>query len=137
MTPELQHFLEFLSVVGLFTLRVGVPPALVIGLAMALRRMDRRWQAEAEDQRRAALDLPPLLVPNPVMGMSCWEQRTCEGKVCAECAAYAHPSSPCWLSRHAAEGKLPDACPTCGIYRARNQVQPVRAGRIAGATPAA
>ena len=137
MTPELQHFLEFLSVVGMFTLRVGVPPALVIGLALALRRMDHRWQAQAENERRAVLELPPLLVPSPVAGKLCWEQRNCSEKVRSHCAAYTHPSSPCWLSRHAAEGKLPDACPTCGIYRARTQAKPVSVATMPRATPAA
>lgn len=137
MTPELQHFLEFLSVVGLFTLRVGVPPALVIGLALALRRMDRHWQAEAENERRATLELAPLLVPNPVAGKPCWEQRNCSDKVRNHCAAFAHSTTPCWLSRHAAEGRLPEACPTCGIYRARAEARPVGIATLPRATPAA
>ena len=40
-------FTDFLVVVGMFLLRFGVPVAVTVGLVYLLKRLDRRWEAEA------------------------------------------------------------------------------------------
>jgi hypothetical protein len=44
----------FLAVLGLFVLRIGVPLGIVLLLGYFLKRLDRRWEAEARAERAAA-----------------------------------------------------------------------------------
>ncbi len=53
-------FSDILAVIGLFVLRIGVPIAVIAGLAYALKRLDQRWQAEADEQLAAR---PPAAQP--------------------------------------------------------------------------
>lgn len=46
-------FVDLLVVGGLFLLRVGVPAAVIAGLAYLLKRLDRRWEEEARAEQRA------------------------------------------------------------------------------------
>jgi hypothetical protein len=115
---------EVLAIVGFFLLRLGVPVAVTIGLAWALRRLDARWQAEAEVERRQALSveiasatLKPFASEKP-----CWEQRNCPPGKRAHCPAYSHASLPCWLARREVEGALPEPCYGCGIFHATGGV---------------
>lgn len=41
------NFVDFLVFVGMVMLRFGIPLLLVVGLAYLLKRLDRRWEAEA------------------------------------------------------------------------------------------
>lgn len=40
-------FTEWLAVAGLFALRIGVPILITAGLVYLLKRLDRKWEAEA------------------------------------------------------------------------------------------
>ena len=46
-------FIDVLGLIGMFALRVGVPLAVMAGLAYMLKRLDRRWEEEARMQREA------------------------------------------------------------------------------------
>ena len=51
------NFTEFLAVAGLFVLRIGVPLLIMVGLVYLLKRLDRRWEADARaTQQRAQAD---------------------------------------------------------------------------------
>lgn len=117
---------EILTVVGFFLLRLGVPVAVTIGLAWALRRLDARWQAQAEVESRQALsvEIPPSAVVPFASERPCWEQRNCAPAARDHCPAYAHQSLPCWLTRREVEGALPEACYTCGIFHATGGAAP-------------
>jgi hypothetical protein len=52
------NFTEILAVAGLFALRIGVPLLLTAGLVYLLKRLDRRWEAEARAQRSQAAEQP-------------------------------------------------------------------------------
>ncbi len=41
------NFTDFLVLAGMFLLRFGVPAAIVIGVGYLLKRLDKRWEAEA------------------------------------------------------------------------------------------
>ncbi len=161
-------FSDILAVIGLFVLRIGVPIAVVAGLAYALKRLDKRWQAEAEEQltaqppavrpatqpakqpvKQPAVSVPaaaaaakaaaaerervrvdkagrPLpfdptsLQPGLVAraeGRACWDVKGCAKSAYEQCAAYANPTQACWQARLEAEGKIPDACPSCEIFQ--------------------
>jgi hypothetical protein len=125
MTGEQTTLLQILWLAGLLFIRVGIPLLVVAAIAIVLRRMDHRWQVEAETRSRMQLQVAPLLVPHPVAGVPCWEQRHCDGQKCADCAAARSPEAPCWMSRSAALGSLPAECPTCGIFRERATLAPI------------
>ena len=48
------NFADFLGVVGLFLLRVGIPLAVTAGIVYFLKRLDRRWEEEARAAQRDA-----------------------------------------------------------------------------------
>ena len=43
----MMDFIDLLGVIGMFLLRVGVPLAITVGVVYLLKRLDRRWEAEA------------------------------------------------------------------------------------------
>lgn len=58
------NFMDLLAVVGLFALRVGVPLTITAGLVYLLKRLDRKWEAEARAlQERAREAVQPAARP--------------------------------------------------------------------------
>jgi hypothetical protein len=113
---------EVLAVVGFFAVRLLVPAAAIAMLSWGLRRLDARWQAEAEAERRQALnvEVPPQTIAPFASEQPCWEQRHCSAEKRERCPAYRHAALPCWLARREAEGALPEPCYGCGLFRASN-----------------
>jgi len=53
-----------LALAGLFVLRVGVPLLIMVGLVYLLKRLDRRWEADARaTQQRAQATEQPAVQP--------------------------------------------------------------------------
>jgi hypothetical protein len=56
-----------LLLVLMFVLRLGVPLLITVAIAYGLKRLDARWQAEAENQAQAeptvAAPAPPATAP--------------------------------------------------------------------------
>jgi hypothetical protein len=48
------NFMDVLAVAGFFALRIGAPLLVMAGLAYLLKRLDRRWEAEARAMRERA-----------------------------------------------------------------------------------
>ena len=48
---------EMLGMVGLFLLRIAVPIAITALIVYGLRRLDAKWQAEAEAEAHRALQI--------------------------------------------------------------------------------
>jgi hypothetical protein len=46
-------FIDVLVVIAMFALRIGIPVAIVLGLGYLLKRLDRRWEAEARAEQTA------------------------------------------------------------------------------------
>jgi len=60
-------FTDISVVAGMMFLRVGVPLMVVIGLGYLLKRLDRRWEAEAREQQvQMAGQQPEVPAPQPV-----------------------------------------------------------------------
>ncbi|HEX9680540.1 MAG TPA: hypothetical protein VGA32_03730 [Anaerolineales bacterium] len=91
-------------------LRVGLPIGVTALATWALRRLDRRWQEEA-----GAVGSSPA--PAAVMGARCWEVRGCSESERADCPADARPETPCWQVFREIEGRLPERCLDCEIFR--------------------
>ncbi len=60
-------FTDMAVFVGLLFLRVGVPILIVVGVGYLLKRLDRRWEAEARAyQAKVASEQPEVPAPQPV-----------------------------------------------------------------------
>lgn len=127
-----------LLLVLMFFLRLAVPLLITIAIAYGLKRLDAKWQAEADRQAAATkavakalqpamaapglgaipggavLPLPPMVAAGAT---PCWSVKGCSEAARAKCAAYHQPDQPCWAARQAAEGKLPAKCRDCNLYQ--------------------
>ena len=101
-------------------LRLAVPALLTTLLVRWLRRLDARWQAEAE---RARAHEPVVVTP------PCWETRQCSEAQRAQCPAYQHTGAPCWQIKRQRTGQLPEQCLDCTVFR--NAPIPVPARSVA------
>lgn len=144
-------FIDTLTILGVFFLRLGVPILLVIGVGYLLRQLDARWEAEAWAQKEAQTAARPVIHiekrpapsiwPSPtalpaslvgafptaldVFGQSCWEMKNCAPSTREQCPAYQQPGSPCWLAHQQAEGQIPEPCYNCHIFAVTQQpIQP-------------
>ena len=80
------NFTDMLVFAGMFFLRFGVPLLIVIGIGYLLKRLDRRWEAEAwaEQAKAQAAEVPaeqPAFRPRP-SGPPCPHGRPCLRRCC-------------------------------------------------------
>ena len=99
-------------VIGMFLLRLAVPLAVTFLVAYLLRRLDARWEAEAQARPEAIRQLEAAAPQKP-----CWEEKGCSQEQRARCPACRLTDIPCWLARLRADNRLPDECPNCPRYR--------------------
>jgi hypothetical protein len=118
-----------LTLVGYILLRMGVPIAAMIGLGLALHRLDRRWQREAAAESLQALSATAPVTLAVANEAPCWEQRNCPPEIRERCPAPRTPALPCWLVRRDAEGCLPEACFACALFK---QFTPAGSALVAG-----
>lgn len=86
-------------------LRLAVPLALTVLVVLVLRRLDARWQAEAEQERH-------LLVKEE---MPCWKDAGISmDEIKARLAA--GEEIPCWQSRRLPNGHLRESCLNCEVF---------------------
>ncbi len=118
-----------LTLIGFFALRMGVPIAAMVGLGIALHRLDRRWQREAEAESLQALDVAAPTTQMVAAEAPCWEQKQCPPETREACPAARNVALPCWLVRRDAEGCLPDGCFACALFK---QTKPFGRAPVAG-----
>lgn len=103
-----------LAVIGGLLLRFGVPIAITALLAWALRRLDARWQLEAERQQATqAAQVAPAYTPST----PCWQVNQCSHERRKECPAYADVHKPCWQHFRNGRGELPRRCLGCDVFK--------------------
>ena len=98
-----------LIVIGIL-IRFGLPLAVTILVIWFFRRLDARWQAEAEQQLKAQATLAM------VERIPCWDQRHCPPERRASCPAYAQKEVPCWQVHRDKIGRLQEACLGCDVF---------------------
>ena len=104
-----------LIVVGMFVLRLGVPLAITLGIGYSLRRLDAKWEAEAQANRdRAAV--PAEVKALKTSEQPCWEVKGCDEAQRAECPACRLLDIPCWVARLRTTGWLPIECQGCELF---------------------
>lgn len=91
--------------------RFAIPIAVTVVAIWFFRRLDRRWQAEA--QERAQLQMALTAAGRT----PCWEQRQCSEERRASCPAYAQKNLACWQVLRDKQGNLKPACLDCGVFR--------------------
>jgi len=94
------------AVITGFALRLAIPIAITAIAIYFLRRLDTRWQAEAEEQ----LLLPVVEKPK------CWEVNGCTPEMRATCVGY-QSDQPCWQAFREENGYLKERCLGCDIFR--------------------
>lgn len=82
--------------------RLALPIAITVGLIYFLRRLDLRWQAEAQ--------LEPVTVQKP----ECWKIRGCSLEQRKDCMAFSAPL-PCWQVFRLPNGYLREECISCKV----------------------
>ncbi len=94
------------SILALLTgllIRLAVPIVLTVILIFLLRKLDARWQKEAQ--------FPALAVQKP----ECWKVKGCSPEQIARCTAAKSPL-PCWQITRLPNGYLREECLTCDVF---------------------
>lgn len=84
-------------------IRLAIPIAITLMLVHFLRKLDSRWQAEAE--------LQPMYVQKP----ECWKIKDCPPEQQKNCIARTSPL-PCWQVFRLPNGYLREECLTCKVF---------------------
>jgi len=95
-----------LAVITGFALRLAIPIAITAIAIYFLKRLDIRWQAEAEEQ----LLLPVVEKPK------CWEINNCTAEMRASCSGY-QTEQPCWQAFRKENGYLQERCLGCDVFK--------------------
>lgn len=101
--------MEIVAILIGLLLRLGAPIGVMALLAWWLKRLDARWQREAE-AARASRRLPAA-------GPPCWDQRGCPPERRSVCPAFLRPEEPCWQHFRATDGQLRESCLVCQVFR--------------------
>ncbi len=88
-------------------LRIGIPVAATALVIFLLRRLDQRWQAEAENRRNGLLTVP---------AKPCWEVKGCTQEQREGCQAAAQDKAPCWQFYRDQRGWLRQECLGCDVF---------------------
>ena len=99
-------FIPLLAVITGFALRLAIPIAVTAIAIYLLRRLDIRWQAEAEEQ---------LLLP-AVEKIECWKINGCTPEERKTCAGY-QSEQPCWQAFRQENGYLQERCLGCDVFQ--------------------
>ena len=84
-------------------LRLAIPIALTALLIFFLRKLDTRWQAEAQ-------------TPQPALQtVECWKIKGCSAEQRNHCVAY-RSELPCWQAKRLPNGYLHEECLSCEIF---------------------
>ena len=97
--------------------RLLLPVGLTLSVAWLLRRLDRRWRAEATGQIPAARSLQVL---------RCWVLNDCPEEQRSRCAAYQQQGTPCWQLFRDHHGRLRTSCLDCEVFRLSPVAEAVR-----------
>ena len=84
-------------------LRLALPIGVTSVMVSFLRKLDSRWQAEAQ--------LQPMPLPKP----ECWKIKDCPLEQQSNCIARTSPL-PCWQVFRSHNGHLREECLTCKVF---------------------
>lgn len=94
---------SFLAILTGVLLRLAIPIAGTSVLIYFLRRMDVRWQTEAQAQTV------------PLEKAECWKIKSCPPEQRKACIAASSPL-PCWQVSRLSNGYLREECISCKVF---------------------
>lgn len=97
---------DFLSFIIGLLVRIAIPIGISAVAIYLLRRLDERWQRQA--------NILPVL---PVGEKPCWEMKNCSEAKRKDCPAARQPNLPCWQVFRSKDGLLREACLECAMFR--------------------
>ncbi|NCF68199.1 MAG: hypothetical protein GWP61_19725 [Chloroflexi bacterium] len=104
-------FIEVAAILIGILIRFAIPIALTALIALFLKWLDRRWQAEAEADAAESAQRAASVAQER---QPCWEIHNCPPKMRKDCKAYLQPDTPCW-EIFRTNGQLKPACKTCKV----------------------
>jgi hypothetical protein len=93
-------------------LRFGLPVGLTLVVCWFFKRLDARWQAEAEEYQEK-VGKEKVLLP----ALRCWLKNECPPEQIKDCPAYQNQDIPCWQHYRAPNGQLKEDCLGCDVFR--------------------
>jgi hypothetical protein len=99
----METMISFLYVAAALLLRLAIPILGTLLLVFFLRKLDKRWQAEAE------------LHPQMMDKAECWKIRGCTPQQTENCAVY-QSNLPCWQVNRLPNGYLHEECLSCEVF---------------------
>ena len=107
----MEDFIAILLVIAGLLLRLGIPIAVTAILVVALRRVDQRWQHEAE--QGAELEVSQKSMFSMI---KCWMTHSCPQESLEKCPAYLENHKPCWQVFRNGYGELRQKCLDCPVF---------------------
>jgi len=92
-------------------LRYGVPIGITALVVLMLKKLDARWQEQAE--LRIA---PRTSLGAEVRQVRCWETTECSRDQRENCPAYTEPDVPCWQVFRKRDSCLRQECFRCEVF---------------------
>ena len=99
----METIISFLIILGGAILRLAVPILGTILLIFLLRKLDNRWQVEAE--------LQSMAIEKP----ECWKIKGCDSAQASQCQGASSPL-PCWQAYRQQNGYLNEECLSCTVF---------------------
>jgi len=107
----MDEFIDILLVITGLLLRLGIPVVVTAILVYALRRIDQRWQNEAEQ------DVPSEIGHIGLFSqIQCWITHSCPQENLDKCPAYQKNNKPCWQVFRDGSGELKQKCLDCPVF---------------------
>jgi hypothetical protein len=107
----MEDFLAILSIIAALLLRIGIPLAVTAILVIALRRVDERWQREAELGTGSETKHVSMFSQ-----FQCWMTHNCSEENRDECPAFIENNKPCWQVFRDGSGDLRQKCLDCPVF---------------------
>ena len=99
----MEAIISFLAILAGVFLRLAIPITGTAVLIYFLRKLDARWEAEAQ------------LQPVPVQKLECWKVKGCSAKQQKNCVARTS-NLPCWQVFRLQNGYLREECLSCKVF---------------------
>jgi hypothetical protein len=99
----METLISFLYIIAGLLLRLAIPILGTTLLVVFLRKLDKRWQAEAE------------LLPQVMQKPECWKINGCTPQQTASCEVYKS-ELPCWQVYRLPNGYLHEECLSCQVF---------------------
>ena len=99
----METLISFLYIIAGLLLRLAIPILGTVLLVVYLRKLDKRWQAEAE------------LLPRVMQKPECWKIQGCTPQQIENCEA-SKSELPCWQVYRLPNGYLHEECLSCQVF---------------------